>query len=84
MVKNHLRGLSFVMKFSWRFISTAFLLQSVEAVVCRRIYFSKGFPKRNRLRAPNSCGIGKQPLDRKVDLAMRFSIELFNEQVMRP
>jgi hypothetical protein len=36
------------------------------------------------MRAPNSCGIGKQPLDRKVDVAMRFSFELFNEQVMRP
>jgi hypothetical protein len=34
------------------------------------------------LRAPNSWGIGKQPMDRKVDLAMRFSFELFNEQVV--
>jgi hypothetical protein len=42
--------------------------------------FLKGFPTRKRLRAPSSCGIGKQPLDRKVDFEMRFSFELFNEQ----
>jgi hypothetical protein len=35
-----------------------------------------------RLRAPNSCGIGKQPLDRKVEVVMRFSFELFNEQAV--
>jgi hypothetical protein len=47
--------------------------------------FLWGFPyPRKRLRAPNSCGIGKQPLDRKVGAAMRFSFELFNEQVVRP
>jgi hypothetical protein len=34
------------------------------------------------LRAPNSCGIGKQPLCRKVDLVMPFSFELFNEHAV--
>jgi hypothetical protein len=50
--------------------------------VRRRISFCRGFPIEKRLRAPNSCGIGKQPLGRKVDLAMCFSFELFNEQAV--
>ena len=32
-----------------------------------------------KLRAPNSCGIGRQPLDRRV-VHVRQSFELFNEQ----
>jgi hypothetical protein len=81
-MNSHLLPLSFYPEVQLEIYLGPLILKIRGGVAYRRIFLCRGNPALKKSRTPNSCGIGQQPLDRKVDQLLFLGFEQFNEQTL--